>query len=222
MKTSNFWMAGVVAVSMLFAACGGGAEKPAAETSADNANEKTEAEAPAAAEKMDVTIDVAASMVGWKGSIMGAHSHTGTLKFTEGVVNMEGDKIVGGSFTVDMGSMATTDENYNEEHSSEMLIGHLSTADFFATEENPTATFTITGMEGDDVVGDLTIRGKTNSEKVTGLTVGEENGAKTLSGMLTVDRQKYDVAYESTMKDMVLSDDIELEIKLVAGAGAAM
>ena len=211
-------MAGAVAVSMLFAACGGGAETASTEAPAEaEAPAETEAEAPAAT--MDVTIDTEASMVGWKGTVAGVKDHTGTLKFTEGTVNMEGDKVAGGSFTVDMASMVATDENYDEEHTSEMLIGHLSSPDFFDVANNPTAMFKITGMEGDDVVGELTLHGKTNPEKVTNVTVSEEGGKKMVSGTMVFNRQNYDVVY-GIAGDMIISDDIELDIKLVAGEAA--
>lgn len=218
MKTSNFWMAGAVAVTMLFTACGGGAEtSPTSETTPET---ETEAAPETAAAKMDVTIDAAASMVGWKGSVAGVKDHTGTLKFTEGTVSMEGEAVVGGSLTVDMASMAATDENYNEEHTSEMLIGHLSSEDFFNVAEFPTATFKITGMDGSDIAGELTLHGKTNAEKVTNITMSEEDGKKVVSGDLTFNRQNYDVVY-GIAGDMIISDDIELNVKLVAGGMAA-
>ena len=132
---------------------------------------------------------------------------------------MEGDKIVGGSFVVDMSSITPLDENYAPDGSAqgtrEMLVGHLSSGDFFAIEENPTASFEITGANEDGSVnGNLTIRGNTNTETVTDVKIADG----TVSGTLVFDRKKYDVAWDSPMKDAVLSNDIELNIELkVAG-----
>jgi len=48
----------------------------------------------------------------------------------------------------------------------EKLIGHLKAADFFDTENFPTAIFKITKVNGNEVFGNLTIKGKTNEEKL--------------------------------------------------------
>ena len=39
------------------------------------------------------------------------------------------------------------------------------------------------------------------------MVLNEEDGVVTATGVLVFDRQKYDVAYKSAMKDKVLSDD---------------
>ena len=68
-------------------------------------------------------------------------------------------------------------------------------------------------MTAGTVMGNLTVRGKTNAETVSNVVFDEATGAAT--GVLTFNRQNYEVAYAATMKDMVLSDDIELTISLM-------
>ena len=94
------------------------------------------------------------------------------------------------------------------------MIEHLKAEDFFAVDTFPTANFKIESTEGDVITGKLTIRGITGTEKVTNVNILEENGKITALGKLVFDRQKYNVTYESKMKDMILSNDIELTISL--------
>ena len=56
---------------------------------------------------------------------------------------VNGGKIVGGTFVIDMNSITCTDikdDQYNAK-----LVGHLKSDDFFGVEKFPTATFEITG-----------------------------------------------------------------------------
>jgi polyisoprenoid-binding protein YceI len=95
------------------------------------------------------------------------------------------------------------------------LKAHLSTGDFFLVDQFPTATFTVKSQQGDKLIGDLTIRGNTNEETAT-ITAMEvtEQGVK-VQAKLVFNRQKYDVAWVHFMKDMILSDDIQLNIEIV-------
>ena len=184
-------------------ACGGAADK---------ANEVTETVEEVVTEET-VAINLDESEVMWMGQIVGGiKSHNGTIKLTEGSLTMKGDEIVGGNFTVDMKSMNPLDSNYTEDKPAEMLVGHLSTGDFFLVDSFPTASFVIKSadMAAKTITGDLTVRGVTNTETINDVTVE----AGSAMGTLTFDRQKYDVAFSTGAKDFVLSDDIELKINL--------
>jgi polyisoprenoid-binding protein YceI len=64
-------------------------------------------------------------------------------------------------------------------------------------------------------MGDLTIRGTTNTEQVTDIVITENaDGTVTATGKLTFDRQKYGVAWKHFLKDAILADNIDLEISL--------
>lgn len=163
-----------------------------------------------------LTVDPAASDVMWKGSMVGLYDHSGDVKLESGDVTVTDGKITGGKFVIDLTSITPTDSNYKEDKTPEKLVGHLSSEDFFHIEQYPTATFEITGSEGSTVLGNLTIRGKTNPEKVENVSVTEENGQVRMKGDIKFDRTKYDVAFKHPMQDMVISNDIEMNVTLVA------
>ena len=181
----------------------------------DDSGNDTGKEVTQETKQNDYTISTEESILDWKGSMAGVYDHEGTITFKDGEMSVKDGKVVSGNFTVDMNSMLTTDDDALYVNAPrEKLIEHLQADDFFATDLFPTASFTVKSSEGNVITGNLTIRGETNSEKVTDVILSEENGDFTATGKLVFDRQKYEVTYESKMKDMVLSDDIELEIHL--------
>jgi len=200
----NFLMFSTIAVigTSLLMACGAAATE-------EGANEET---ASVEAKTMNVNLD--ASSVMWKGTMLGVYSHEGTVKLTEGNVSVADGKITAGSFTVDLSNINPTDQNYDpaQDRSPEKLVGHLQSPDFFDVATYPTASFVITGNKDGDLIGNLTVRGITNEETVNNVSFNEANN--TWTGTMTFDRKKYDVAWDSQMKDMVLSDDIELSVNL--------
>ena len=207
MKTTKLILSAFVATTFL-ASCGGGSHEP---KKAEETHE-AHAEEAAPAEAKSFTVDTEASSIVWAGEMLGIKTHTGTLKFKEGSVEASGDQVTGGSFVVDLTTMAPTDANYDEEHTQDMLVGHLSSPDFFDVENHPEAKFVVTSVEGSTLTGNLTVRGKTNEEKVENVAFDE--ATKTFTGTMTFDRKNYDVAWDSPMKDAVLSDDIKLEVTL--------
>ena len=202
-----------LALAVALVSCGGTKTEETKTTASTAVTPVTEAQ-----EVLKYNVETSSSSIDWSGSITtGTYGHTGTINITEGNIEMTGDKVSGGEFTVDVNTIVTTDDSYSEGHEKEKLVGHLKSADFFHTEEFPTATFTIKSNSEAGVIGHLTVRGKTNEETITDVTTTTaENGDVIITGKLTFDRQKYDVAYESTMKDMVISNDIKLTITLTA------
>lgn len=178
----------------------------------------TPAETTAVAEAMDYAIDTTTSAVDWKGSMVGVKTHTGTLHFSEGDLQTKDGKLTGGSFTVDMHSYAFTDTNYAAAGSAQGtkldLMAHLMSPDFFAVDSFPTSKFTISSVDGNTATGELTVRGHTSTEKVENISITADGQTISATGDLTFDRQKYGVSWASPMKDMVLSNDIVLQVKL--------
>ncbi len=161
------------------------------------------------------TVLADSSTVNWKGTMVNVYSHNGTVKLTEGSLTLADGKLTGGTFTTDLKSITPLDSNYNTtDHKKEGLVGHLSAPDFFATDSFATATFVVKSVEGNVATGDLTVRGKTNEEKVKDLVVVANDSTVAASGKLVFNRQKYGVAWKAQMKDMVLSDDIEITVAL--------
>jgi len=162
--------------------------------------------------------DLSASSIKWKGQAVGGlKKHNGSISLSEGSITLENSAITAGSFTVDMKSITPFDENYGEtEYTKADLVGHLSTDQFFLVDSFPTASFTITGADSTGVMGDLTIRGITNAEKIINVTVDTTANGITLNGALTFDRTKYNVSFESGTEEWALSNDIELKFEVFA------
>ncbi len=165
-----------------------------------------------------LSLDVAASKVNWKGEVAGVYGHSGTINVKSGSIYVSDSAILGGEFEIDMKSIVPTDSGYTTEkgHTAADLVGHLSTADFFASDSFPTADFVISSVEGNNLKGTLTVRGKSNEETITVDSFKNVNGVVKASGKLVFNRQKYGVAWVHFMKDMILSDDITLNISIEA------
>ncbi len=181
----------------------------------ETTEETTTEEIVVEAAPVSYALNTEKSVTGWKGSMVGVYAHEGDLKFTEGTLTTKDGAITGGSFTIDMNSMVTTDDDALYKMAPrEDLIGHLKSADFFGVEISPTANFVIKSVEGNAITGNLTIKDVTNQETVSDVELTESNGVLTATGSLVFDRQIYGVSYANSMNDMVLSDEIELTISI--------
>ena len=207
MKTNKLVLSLAIAGVVFLASCSNSSQKQT-EQSADQTMNATQIE--------NVEINLADSRVAWKGEMLGVYSHTGTVGLTNSEINFSEGKISGGNFTVDLTSMIPTDNNYNPEEGAtpEKLVGHLSSPDFFDVENYPTATFEILSVDGNTAYGNLTVRGKTHEEKVENIEIKEDGDQVQITGELVFDRKKYDVSWDSPIKDRILSSDIEINVAL--------
>jgi len=176
-------------------------------------------EATEVVESVNYTADVQSSVVNWRGEVAGFYGHEGYVSLKSGSVEVSGDVISGGEFTMDMTGIFPTDSaSFKDVDGGRItdLQGHLTTGEFFATESYPTSSFVITKVEGNTVTGNLTIRDKTNEETIEITSSDVNDRGLSVTGTMTFNRQNYDVAWVHYMKDMILSDDIALTITLVA------
>lgn len=198
----------VALTSMLFTACGGETkDKQAKETT-------TETAVVAETYKVDIT----ASTVNWRGEVAGVYGHEGYVNLQSGWVTLEGETITAGEINVDLSNIVPTDSaSFTEEEGKRItdLQGHLTAGDFFNTSEFPTSTFVITSVEGNNIKGNLTVRDKTNEETIVVESLEVVDGKLTAKGKLIFNRQNYDVSW-NFVKDMILSNDITLNLTLVA------
>jgi polyisoprenoid-binding protein YceI len=156
------------------------------------------------------------SSIQWTGKKV-TGQHEGTINFLDGILTFKSNKLVAGTFTVDMKSISTTDltGEYKDK-----LDGHLKADDFFGVEKFPTATLVfkkITPVNATTytIVADMTIKGKMNP--VTFTLVTSATGA---TANVKINRAKYDVQYGSetflgSLGDKAIYDDFDLKIKLV-------
>lgn len=167
-------------------------------------------------------VDLSQSKVNWTGrKITGEHS--GTIQLTEGKLILDGDKLSGGSFTIDMASIKNTD--ITDVESSQDLTGHLKSEDFFATEKYPEARFVITKVSPSanklsQITGNLTIKGITKEVQFPA-TIQAEGDKIKATAKIVVDRTLYDIRYGSgsffdDLGDKAIDNNFELNVALVA------
>jgi len=172
------------------------------------------ASTPIENEKKQVKVNE--STVTWKGyKVTGEHN--GSLKLKSGFLEMNGKKLTGGEFVVDMTTLTNNDLEPGQ--GKEKLEGHLKSADFFGVESNPTSKLVFTSVKpmNDNsftVVGDLTIKGIT--KPVTLVVSIYKNKA---TATIKVDRTKYDIKYGSgsffdNLGDKAIYDEFDLVVDL--------
>ncbi|XOV94789.1 MAG: YceI family protein [Bacteroidota bacterium] len=164
-------------------------------------------------------VDPGLSVVAWEGKVIGVYGHHGVISIQDGSLTTKGDEITGGMVTIDMKSIIPLDSSsYQNKDGSRItdLQTHLMMSDFFLAKEYPTASFVIKHQENNRLVGDLTIRGITHEETVvlSYLEVLPEGLAG--DGKLIFDRQKFGINWKHPVADYILSDDIEVELKIIA------
>ncbi|WP_439879996.1 YceI family protein [Pontibacter sp. MBLB2868] len=193
-----------------------------------NNNEKTiSTEVAIAAKARTYKVDVAKSEVKWHAKKV-TGEHFGTIGVNQGQLLVNGNKVTGGTFAIDMSSIVCTDiqdANYNKK-----LVGHLKSDDFFSVEKHPTATFSITnvkpiagataGQPNYTVTGDLTIKGITKAINFPA-TISVKNGVATAKADVTVDRSKFDIRYGSNsffdnLGDKAIYDDFVVSLDVTA------
>lgn len=174
------------------------------------------------AQTTSYTVSTTESAINWKGyKVTG--SHTGTVALKSGALEMEKGVLTGGNFVIDMTTIKVTDLTGG---GATKLEGHLKSADFFGTENNPTASLNITkaipyGTSGKyKIVADLTIKGITQSIKFMAEAT-EKKGEVTATATITVDRSDFDVKYGSGsffdgLGDKAIYDEFNLDVTLVA------
>ncbi len=156
---------------------------------------------------------------GYKVAKTDASSHTGTLGLKSGNFVMKSKTLVGGTFVFNMNSLTSTDLTGDR---MEKLNSHLKTGDFFETEKFPTATYVITSVKKNSnanfpflVNGNLTLKGITKKVSFPAkITLGKLLILE--SDKFSFNRQDFNVQYQSSMKDVVIKNDIDLKINVTA------
>lgn len=189
---------------------------------AKNKTEATEAEemAKTSTEAVTYTADVNGSNLAWKGSKL-TGTHNGTIKISEGNFSVEGGKLVGGNFIIDMNSIVVLDLEDAEKNGK--LTGHLKSGDFFDVENHANGAFAITGVEEKDgktvVKGNLTVKSIKKNIEFPAIVSVSENGVTLKSEPFTIDRTEWDIKFKSgkftdLAKDKLIDDNIELQVEV--------
>ncbi len=173
------------------------------------------------------TINVSGG-IKWTGYGVGK-SHTGDLTLKSGTITVAGENITGGEFIFDMTTIA---------YPNKRLEGHLKSADFFDVTKKgfETATFKITKVEAikpetkaggaaqptHKIMGDLTIKGKTNPIEFSAVVSRDGQTWKASGDAEIKDRTAFDIKYNSTkfasiaqLADKAIEDRITIKIDVV-------
>jgi polyisoprenoid-binding protein YceI len=157
------------------------------------------------------TVDAAKSKVDFTGSKT-SDFHTGYFPVKSGSVKVDGGKLVGGSFVVNVAGLKVTDA------AGEKLQGHLFSADFLDAIKFGEATFTITSVnytraDRATVSGDLSLHGVKAPISFTAY-IRSADAAKGFfaEAFFPLDRTTFGVNYGVGMIDT----DVQLAIHLYA------
>lgn len=177
----------------------------------------------AVAAPVALKVDTKASTFNWLGKKF-TGEHNGTIGVQSGSLVVNGSKLSGGEFTIDMKSIKCldlTDAGYNGK-----LIGHLTSPDFFDVAKYPTATLKITKATAKtatnyDITGNLTINGVTQPITFPAVVAIDAKGATTATAKFEVDRTKFGSKYNSksffeSIGDKMINDNFQVDVKIVA------
>ncbi len=179
--------------------------------------------APASVAPVALKVDTKASTFNWLGKKV-TGEHNGTIGIQSGSLVVNGGKLQGGEFTIDMKTIKCldlTDAGYNAK-----LVGHLTTPDFFDVANFPTAKLkikkaTLKSGTNYDVTGDLTINGVTQPITFPAVVVVDAKGATTATAKFEVDRTKFGSKFGSksffeSIGDKMIYDNFQVDVKIVA------
>lgn len=225
-----------LAFAVYMAACTSAPKSDEAEVS--EAQEVNEEETAGATE---LAVNTEASVVSFVGT-KPVGRHSGEFKISEGVVKVENNEVVGGSYTIDISSLKITDKEADlDAESRTKLAGHLSGADFFDKDKFGTAKFEITKVEPytapeeaeetskEDaefkltdpthfVTGNLELKGVTKSVKFPAkITVdGKKVSAE---AKFNIDRKDWGMSYgaDESLGDKFIRPTVHIGFKVEAG-----
>jgi len=161
------------------------------------------------ADAVTFTVTAQKSKIDWIGSKKSDY-HTGYFPIKSGSVQVEGGKLVGGSFVIDVAALKVTDERGGEK-----LQGHLSSADFFDITKFGEASFKITSVKyttGDkaSITGDLKIKDLTAPITFIASIRNTDDKGFFAEAFLPFDRTVFGIKYGIGMVD----SDVQLAIHI--------
>ncbi len=151
-----------------------------------------------------ITINTQNSILEWVGTKV-TGTHNGTILMQSGTVRLKEDRLVGGTFIIDMTSLVNLD--LETEEWNQKLVGHLKSEDFFSVASHPTATFEITKTQfhnsikanevNYDISGVLTIKGIAKEVGFSALIIQNKQGYEA-TGKIELDRTRWGIRYGSS------------------------
>lgn len=196
---------------------------------ADNAI-ATEQQVATATAGETFTIDAAGSKIGWIGTKTGGQ-HIGSFLLSDGKFTVTDGNLAGGSFTIDVTSLAVNDLTGDDKAK---LEGHLKSGDFFLVDSFPTATFEITGVTPFDaatgtskltgathtISGNLTLRGETKNVSFPAIVKIDGTSVSAVADF-NIDRTNWGLSYKgpNNPADWFIAKEVNLKLDVKANKG---
>jgi len=173
-----------------------------------------------------VKINTNESIVKWEGKKVTGR-HNGTINILKGEIHLDGDKVSGGNFEIDMNTISIFDLKGED---SLKLSNHLKSDDFFSVAKNPVSKFEITELiplnnpEKPDynfsIKGNLTIKGITKGISFPAL-VKVDDGTVTSKADFDIDRTQWDIRYGSgkffeNIGNKMIDDNFNIQFNIIA------
>lgn len=199
-----------------------------------NADEAKTGDAQQAADASgEVFVVKDGSEVYWRG-VKPTGEHVGTVKISDGQVQVADGRITGGKVSIDLNSI----ENHDlEGDMNARLVGHLKSEDFFHTEEHPEAVFELVSLkpvEADapeggvapnyEITGNLTMRGETKSITIPAAINVTDDMVSVVTNEFAIDRTNWGVNFKSKkifaeLKDDFINDMINMKFDVTFAKG---
>jgi polyisoprenoid-binding protein YceI/rhodanese-related sulfurtransferase len=177
-------------------------------------------------------INIEKSVVRWTGRNLFNH-HEGTVRLSSGSLTIADNVLTQAEFVLDMRSIACSD--LTDSAWNNMLLKHLATDDFFATDAHPTARFVAErteaipgctpGTPNHKIDGQFTLRGITKPLSFPAVIAQEDDDHLTGQAELDLDRTQFGSIYGSgkffaALGKHVVNDLIHLHLKVYAERAA--
>ena len=159
------------------------------------------------------------SNIEWVGrKVTGAHN--GTIAIKKGEIVLKDGQLTGGKFIIDTTSIKILD--LTDTALNAQFAAHLASEDFFSIEKYPEASLEISGVIGNHVEGDLTIKGITNPIGFD-VVINTNGDTLTATGQLVIDRTDYNMKFRSgnffkDLGDTLIYNDFDLNVTVTAKA----
>lgn len=146
-------------------------------------------------------------------------SHNGNIKLKTGKFNFKDGKLIDGDFILDMRSLTINNADGAEK---DKWTKDLKSSNFFDVKKYPLALFHLSKVLPNDkndgynslVIGEVTIKGKRKTisfpanVNINGYSVSME------TAKITINRHEFNVFYKPGIKDYVIKDEMEIQVKL--------
>lgn len=171
---------------------------------------------PGKKEVSSLPVNTEKSRIDWIGSKK-ADFHTGYFPVKSGQIQVDGGKLKGGKFVIDLANLKVTDPI-----GGDRLTGHLKTDAFFDVAKFGEATYEITGVNYTsdntaDISGNLTLKGTTLPVNFQAQIRNSDGKVFFAQAFFSLDRTLFGVNYGIGM----VSKDVELAVHLFAGTPPA-